>query len=80
MPGVGDEEVPGRIERDAAGRVQNAGAQHGAHRRPPRPPRRRPGARPDHSGQRDEPGQGHGQSAHGHIMPVAAAAGTGDGP
>ena len=57
MAGVGDEEVPGRVERDPAGPVEDAGSDDGAHDRG-RAVRRR--ARTRQGGQGDEPGQGHG--------------------
>ena len=75
---VGDEEVAGRIERDPARSLQHAGGDHRVHGG--RGAARRGAHARSHAGERDEPGQGHGQSAHAHIMPVAAAAGTGGGP
>ena len=70
VTGVGDEEVTGRIERDPARRrrappgpttVRTVGTTPPAAHRT----RRAGESRPPTQGQGDEPGQGHGQSAHG---------------
>ena len=81
MPGVGDEEVTGRIERETAGRVHEPGAQHGAHARGDH--RRGPAGgrvRDRHRDQRDQSRDGREESVHGQIMPVAGAAGSGGAP
>jgi hypothetical protein len=79
VPGVGDEQVTRRIERDPAGPIERSGAHHGAH------PVRRGGRGRREGGQgdrdaRDERGERHDESAHRIIMPVADAAGTGGAP
>ncbi len=76
-----------RIERHAAWSVEHTGPEQGLHGCG-RGARRtlaygalhrltRAGHR---SSGEDEPGEGHGRSAHDHIMPVAAATGLGDRP
>ena len=80
MPGVGDEEVPGRIERDAAGRVQEPGAEHGVHARRRSAAAARPCAGPApprwRARRARQRRQGHEVRRTAHIMPVAAAAGS----
>ncbi len=83
VAGVGHEEVPGRIERDPAGPVEDAGPDDGADDRRPSPPAAGAAPAPATAATRRRARPAAtvtGSRRTAHIMPVAAATGLGDGP